>query len=346
MGQRAMIAMMLIGRPELLIADEPTSALDVTVQAQVLAILDELVRSARHGADFHQPQSSPGSSFCDRVLVMYAGRVVETCVAAEPVDRGTASLYARPARLSAGTRPPPHRAAAVAARSGLARRAPGVIDVERLTVRFGAGAWRFDAVRAISFRVAAGGCLRAGRRNRFRQDRRFCARSPGLFQPQAAGSLLPARAVGTRRKRTAAATGADGVSGSVWLAASSATPSTRRCREPLAIHGMDATERRVDRALAEVGLGARAPLSLSASAFRRPAAARRDRAGPDPGAAPILLLDEPTSALGCFDSGRDPQPSRPPPPRSWTDIADGQPRSRSDRASLRSDRGDDAWGSR
>jgi peptide/nickel transport system ATP-binding protein len=46
MGQRAMIAMMLIADPELLIADEPTSALDVTVQLQVLAILDKLVASA------------------------------------------------------------------------------------------------------------------------------------------------------------------------------------------------------------------------------------------------------------------------------------------------------------
>ena len=49
MGQRVMIAMMLIAEPDLLIADEPTSALDVTVQTQVLAILDELVRSAAWG---------------------------------------------------------------------------------------------------------------------------------------------------------------------------------------------------------------------------------------------------------------------------------------------------------
>ncbi len=53
MGQRAMIAMMLIAEPDLLIADEPTSALDVTVQLQVLAILDELVARARHGAHLH-----------------------------------------------------------------------------------------------------------------------------------------------------------------------------------------------------------------------------------------------------------------------------------------------------
>ncbi len=55
MGQRIMIAMMLIPEPSLLIADEPTSALDVTVQLQVLAILDDLVTSARYGPDFYFP---------------------------------------------------------------------------------------------------------------------------------------------------------------------------------------------------------------------------------------------------------------------------------------------------
>ncbi len=60
MGQRAMIAMMLITEPDLLIADEPTSALDVTVQIEVLRILDRLVTRAWHGADLHQPRSAAG----------------------------------------------------------------------------------------------------------------------------------------------------------------------------------------------------------------------------------------------------------------------------------------------
>ena len=77
MGQRAMIAMMLIANPELLIADEPTSALDVTVQLQVLAILDGLVRQRGMGLIFISHDLRLVSTFCDRILVMYAGKIVE-----------------------------------------------------------------------------------------------------------------------------------------------------------------------------------------------------------------------------------------------------------------------------
>lgn len=77
MGQRIMIAMMLICGPELLIADEPTSALDVTVQLEVLSILDKLVADRGMGLIFISHDLRLVSSFCDRVLVMYAGKVVE-----------------------------------------------------------------------------------------------------------------------------------------------------------------------------------------------------------------------------------------------------------------------------
>ena len=77
MGQRAMIAMMLIAEPDILIADEPTSALDVTVQLQVLAIMDKLVTERGMGLIFVSHDLRLVSSFCDRILVMYAGRVVE-----------------------------------------------------------------------------------------------------------------------------------------------------------------------------------------------------------------------------------------------------------------------------
>ncbi|RWR32961.1 ABC transporter ATP-binding protein [Sinirhodobacter populi] len=83
MGQRVMIAMMLIAGPEMLIADEPTSALDVTVQLDVLSILDRLVRDRGMGLIFISHDLRLVSSFCDRVLVMYAGRVVEEIAAGD-----------------------------------------------------------------------------------------------------------------------------------------------------------------------------------------------------------------------------------------------------------------------
>ncbi len=82
MGQRVMIAMMLVCGPELLIADEPTSALDVTVQLEVLDILDKLVRDRSMGLIFVSHDLRLVSSFCDRVLVMYAGKVVEELASA------------------------------------------------------------------------------------------------------------------------------------------------------------------------------------------------------------------------------------------------------------------------
>jgi peptide/nickel transport system ATP-binding protein len=82
MGQRIMISMMLIASPSLIIADEPTSALDVTVRQQVLSILDELVVERNIGLLFISHDLNLVRSFCDRVIIMYAGRVVETIAAA------------------------------------------------------------------------------------------------------------------------------------------------------------------------------------------------------------------------------------------------------------------------
>ena len=83
MGQRIMIAMMLIPDPNLIIADEPTSALDVTVRMQVLRILDDLVSEKGLGLMFISHDLNLVATFCDRVLIMYAGRIVESCRASE-----------------------------------------------------------------------------------------------------------------------------------------------------------------------------------------------------------------------------------------------------------------------
>jgi len=83
MGQRIMIAMMLLPDPEILVADEPTSALDVSVQLQVLDIIDKLVRDRGMGLMFISHDLNLVAKFCDRIMIMYAGRIVETCKASE-----------------------------------------------------------------------------------------------------------------------------------------------------------------------------------------------------------------------------------------------------------------------
>ncbi|MBI5329560.1 MAG: ABC transporter ATP-binding protein [Betaproteobacteria bacterium] len=86
--QRALIAMMLAGEPEVLIADEPTTALDVTVQAQILKLLKALQQSRGMGLLLITHDLDVAGDMADRVAVMYAGQIVEWA--------GRASLYAQP----------------------------------------------------------------------------------------------------------------------------------------------------------------------------------------------------------------------------------------------------------
>lgn len=83
MGQRVMIAMMLAPDPELLIADEPTSALDASVQAEIMRLIEDLVSRRGMGLVLISHDLPLVSHFCDRVLVMYSGRIVEELRASE-----------------------------------------------------------------------------------------------------------------------------------------------------------------------------------------------------------------------------------------------------------------------
>jgi peptide/nickel transport system ATP-binding protein len=85
MGQRVMIAMMLAPDPELLIADEPTSALDASVQAEILRLMEDLVSRRGMGLILISHDLPLVSHYCDRVAVMYAGRVVEELAAQDLV---------------------------------------------------------------------------------------------------------------------------------------------------------------------------------------------------------------------------------------------------------------------
>ena len=96
--QRIMIAMALACRPQLVVADEPTTALDVMVQAQVLELLTGLVSSFGVGVLMISHDLSVLGTSCDRVAVMYAGRIVEEGPAREVFEQPDASLHAGPVR--------------------------------------------------------------------------------------------------------------------------------------------------------------------------------------------------------------------------------------------------------
>jgi peptide/nickel transport system ATP-binding protein len=109
MGQRIMIAMMLVCEPALLIADEPTSALDVTVQLQILAIIDQLVERRGMGFIFISHNLNLVASFCDRVLIMRGGCIVDACAArdlAQSTHPYTRRLLAAVPRIEGGLQTP------------------------------------------------------------------------------------------------------------------------------------------------------------------------------------------------------------------------------------------------
>ncbi len=108
MRQRVGIAMALANDPDIIIADEPTTALDVTVQAQILSLLDDLRRSRGLAIVFITHDFGVVAQLCDRVAVMYAGRIVEegptSAILDEPTHPYTARLMACVPELGEGKR--------------------------------------------------------------------------------------------------------------------------------------------------------------------------------------------------------------------------------------------------
>jgi len=167
MRQRVCIAMALLCRPKLLVADEPTTALDVTIQAQVLDLLRDLQK--QHGTAIAFITHSLGvvAGICDRVLVMYAGRVVEEAPAdalfASPLHPYTRGLLASVPRIDGDLGRPlaaipgsPATLVRSASACSFAPRCPLAEDrcrAEQPELEVHAPASRHDAHRAACFRA-------------------------------------------------------------------------------------------------------------------------------------------------------------------------------------------------
>ena len=182
MRQRVMIAMALACKPALLIADEPTTALDVTIQAQILTLIQQLQRDLAMGVIFITHDMGVVAEVADRVLVMFRGDKVEEgeCRAlfAAPTQAYTRALMAAvprlgamqghdlPARFALPGQPGAEVVAGLAAADTVRRDQPAVLQVEGLVTRFplrggllGRVTRQVHAVEQLSFSLQPGETL-------------------------------------------------------------------------------------------------------------------------------------------------------------------------------------------
>ena len=122
MRQRVLIAQALSGRPRILVADEPTTALDVTIQAQILSLIRELIASFQLSVILISHDLGVVATVCDRIVVMYAGQIVEDASVTEIFDNPQ-HPYTR--GLLAAV---PHPGLPVSSLSGIAGTLPNLLD--------------------------------------------------------------------------------------------------------------------------------------------------------------------------------------------------------------------------
>ena len=196
MRQRAMIAMALVHNPDVLIADEPTTALDVTVQAQIIELIDRVKKEFDIGVILITHDLGVVAETATHVMVMYAGRAREYGPAHEVFNAAQDPVHVGPARVDADRRsaaraPGRDRGlAAVAARAAAGLRVPSALQVPLRAVRQGAAAARADAGRAPRRLPPAGRAqardLVAARRRRARRRLEPMAADPQQLHARAA----------------------------------------------------------------------------------------------------------------------------------------------------------------
>ena len=320
MNQRVMIAMALINRPELLIADEPGTALDVTVQAQTLKLMHDLTERTGTAVLLISHNLGVVREFCDRVYVIYRGRLVEHGATGQLFANPAPPLYPGAARGDpedlggpAGGRPraePGFRATARRpSRLWRARRARGggmtpILELDGVGKTFRAGGYTVVALDDVSLSFARGECHAiVGESGSGKTTLGNLVL--GLFPPTAGtirfqGSALPAA-------RPRALTRAIQLVQQNPLSALNPRRSVgASVRLPLDVHRVGPRRERaakVEQLLDEVGLeprlARRSPRGLSGGERQRIAIARALAAGPE-----LIVLDEPTSSLDVLVQAR------------------------------------------
>ena len=193
MRQRVLIAAAFALEPKLVIADEPTTALDVTVQKQILRLIRAL--QERHGTSvlFVSHDLGVVAQICDRVTVLYMGKVVEQGTTADVLTNAAPPLYPGAARRQPALRPARHRARTDAARGDRGLRAEiaafdaACWSARWLTISWSPAGWwcRMGAGRFAGARAAGrDGAARRRHSRRPRRDRRHCRRNPAPERPR------------------------------------------------------------------------------------------------------------------------------------------------------------------
>ncbi len=306
MRQRAMIAMAMVAKPDLLIADEPTTALDVTTQAQVLGLIKELQQETGMGLILVTHDLGVVANMAEQVVVMHRGRVMESG-AAEPLLRSPAHAYTRQLFDAAPAIPAEAKPAPPLPDADLILQMKAVSKT--YTMRAGS-AWRPDvlihACRGIDLKLPRGKTLAivgesgSGKTTAARIALGAELPDPGgevLFRPKGADPIAVHDM--TRTERTAFQRQAQMVFQDPYSSLSPRMRVLDALTEPLEIHRIGTRSERRDRAaemLQQVGLNPemlqRYPHAFSGGQRQRLSIARAMMLDPS-----LIVCDEPTSAL-------------------------------------------------